>query len=628
MIYFADFETTTNLSKYYQRTGDTTVWLAHMTDITGEKSYLGVSLFDFMNWVKELDNGDTIYFHNLSFDGDFIVKWLISRGWTINNSDAINPNDFYVFRNGQKIYYIKLNIDNKLIHIQCTYLLLNTSIAALGNSVNIKKIDETINKDVFYNQEPKPLKQVKPELIEYIKRDVNIARLSYINFKQVIQSLSFVNEEIDLTQHLTVTSLIRKLLYMAITKYLKSRGLKCHPAQLLEMSEADYHWTNELMAGGLTQFNLSYLGRQEMKQNIFIDVNSAYPAVMTQPLPWGKLSDKPIPKFQNIKFYRLKILSGKIKPQYNFLAFWPNKQNEKYETEIWHPFFNKKVKIKQFYRYVQTLQEHTISLYDCEFQALKKFYDVQYEILEIKYVKANPYLREYVKELYKFKKLYKKEGKDGYTHAIKILLNSTYGSLCMKSQYSSYFYFRGMAPDEFNNGKDDYKLIRESKNYNIGNYKCYEYEGGKPRYVNRIAAGYITARQRTKLLNKILSVDDPNKNFVYCDTDSILFANLNDKDFKKVEHADISNRLGDWGIEKITNKAWEINIYGAKKYMLKDLENDKILKDKFASIDIPFKWEKVNDLMVYLEDANLVTKRVKSGILLVKQDKILKKGIL
>lgn len=628
MIYFADFETTTNLSKYYQRTGDTTVWLTHMIDINGENSYLGVSILDFMKWLEGLNNEDTIYFHNLSFDGDFIIKWLVNHKWYLNNVDAINPNEFYVFRNGQKIYYIKLNLNNKIIHLQCSYLLLNTSISQLGNSVNIQKIDETINKDEFYNQEPKPLNQVKKELIDYIKRDVEIARLSYINFKQVIESLSFVNEEIDLTQYLTVTSLIRKLLYLALTKYLKSKNLNCHPAQLLEMNEKDYEWTNELLAGGLTQFNLSYLGRQEMKSNVFIDVNSAYPAVMTQPLPWGKLSDKPIPKFQNIKFYRIKIIKGKIKPQYNFLAFWPNKQNETYETEIWHPFFNKKVKIKQRYRYCQTLTEHVITLYDCEFQALKQFYDLEYEILDIKYVKANPYLREYVKELYKYKKLYKSQKKEGYTHAIKILLNSTYGSLCMKNQYSSYFYFKDNAPEIFNNGKDDYQLMRECKNYSIGYYKCYEYEGGKPRFVNRIAASYITARQRTKLLRKILTVEDPNKNFVYCDTDSILFANLSDKDFKKVKHADISKRLGDWGIEKITNKAWEINIYGAKKYMLKDLENDKILKDKFAGVDTPFKWEKVNELMVYLEDANLVTKRVKSGILLVKQDKILKKGVL
>lgn len=302
MIYFADFETTTNLSKYYQRTGDTTVWLAHMTDISGEKSYMGVSIFDFIKWLEDLDNGDTIYFHNLSFDGDFIIKWLVSHKWHLNNVEAAHPNEFYVFRNGQKIYYIKLNYNNKIINIQCSYLLLNTSIAQLGNSVGVKKIDESINKDEFYNQEPKPLNQVKQELIDYIKRDVEIARLSYINFKQVIESLSFVNEEIDLSEHLTVTSLIRKLLFMAVTKYLKSRHLKCHPAQLLEMNEKDYEWTNELMAGGLTQFNLSYLGHQEMENNIFIDVNSAYPAVMTQPLPWGKLSDKPIPKFQNMKF--------------------------------------------------------------------------------------------------------------------------------------------------------------------------------------------------------------------------------------------------------------------------------------------------------------------------------------
>lgn len=80
MLYTADFETTTKTA------GDTSgarVWAWAVCEIGNpECVHYGTELTDFMAWIgNHAGPGDTIYFHNLRFDGQFLVDHLYNHGW-------------------------------------------------------------------------------------------------------------------------------------------------------------------------------------------------------------------------------------------------------------------------------------------------------------------------------------------------------------------------------------------------------------------------------------------------------------------------------------------------------------------------------------------------------------------
>ena len=156
----------------------------------------------------------------------------------------------------------------------------------------------------------------------------------------------------------------------------------------------------------------------------------------------------------------------------------------------------------------------------------------------------------------------------------------------------------------------------ESPFYNVGSYKCGRYYNDDYNYTNKLAASYITMFERVKLLRCILK--NGADNFIYCDTDSIVFNNTN------TPRCQIGDELGEWSFELRNNDNWKIFVRGAKKYMIE--ENGVILKQRFAGIDSEFDWTMVDKSLVYVENANFSMQRVKSGILLIKKDKIIKKG--
>jgi hypothetical protein len=77
-IYSCDFETTTDPD-------DCRVWAYGYMNLYDKKDMkIGNSLDEFMEWV-ESEKAD-LYFHNLRFDGEFIVNWLLKNGFEWNTS--------------------------------------------------------------------------------------------------------------------------------------------------------------------------------------------------------------------------------------------------------------------------------------------------------------------------------------------------------------------------------------------------------------------------------------------------------------------------------------------------------------------------------------------------------------
>src|SRR5699024_5615690 len=92
-MFAADFETTdsdtfykldstTNTDIYNQR-----VWLAGYKNLDTMESKLFTNLDGFMNSIlKEGYKAIEVGFHNLKFDGSYIIPWLFENGYTITHS--------------------------------------------------------------------------------------------------------------------------------------------------------------------------------------------------------------------------------------------------------------------------------------------------------------------------------------------------------------------------------------------------------------------------------------------------------------------------------------------------------------------------------------------------------------
>ena len=74
----ADFETKTK--EFYDENGYTEVWLWAISSCDGEIIAHGETLEGFMGFISKYNNF-IIYFHNLKFDGMFILDYLLNNGF-------------------------------------------------------------------------------------------------------------------------------------------------------------------------------------------------------------------------------------------------------------------------------------------------------------------------------------------------------------------------------------------------------------------------------------------------------------------------------------------------------------------------------------------------------------------
>ena len=126
MPYVADFETTTDPN-------DCRVWAFAISNIDNpEEILVGISLKRFMDICNWKLKNPTIFFHNLKFDGGFIIDYLLKNGFThtTNTEDkATNTFNTLISDKGQfyqieVIFWKKGNYVKKVTFFPKNYLYL------------------------------------------------------------------------------------------------------------------------------------------------------------------------------------------------------------------------------------------------------------------------------------------------------------------------------------------------------------------------------------------------------------------------------------------------------------------------------------------------------------------------
>ena len=606
-IAYADFETITANTSYFKEHQDTRVWLWCV--MSGLTYQIGIDIDSFLKYIQQYE---IVYFHNLSFDGDFIAKRLEQLKFKYDVFGLCEiPNSFYVFRNGARIYYLKANFNGHIITFKCSLLMLNSSIKSLGKDLGLQKLFDG-QKD-FYDVEPfKSLDEVPKKYLDYIYNDVLIAQTAMNKLNELVEHKKWLSKG-SVFDYLTITALYQSLTLN--NKIIKDAG------KYMWISKRNYDIGRKLLRGGLCQFNPIYQGEHTVDNVVMIDINSAYPSFMNGVLPFGEGVD--LDSNNKIKVYHLLVKEVEILRKHNNIICFPNMTNQ-YDEEEFNNVFNVKRSYKVKRRYIS--KEETpfeIYLYENELATLKKFYIIKYDIINVYYYQAHNFLTKLESELYKDKAQFKKEGKSALCAMTKIFLNAGYGSFCKKESYDSYMYLEN-PKDVLYGEKARYEYKNNHPTYNIGNLNCYGYNEilNEPttKFRNIHIAAFTTACTRSYLLNTLLKVcKEPNKSFVYCDTDSILLCNLSKEELDKIKAMDTKD-LGGWGIEFIKESKTKIRILGAKRYEVEGI------KCKVGGISSLKSLADIEDGTI-VNDCGLTPKRVRSGIVLVSVDKQVKRGV-
>ena len=256
----ADFETTTKSS--YLKDGRVRVWAYAICEIGNPENFIyGNSLDEFMDICADPYHNATYYFHNLKFDGDFIINWLLENGfeWIKDKKDR-RPFTFttLITEMGQ-FYAIEVYFDTS--GKNCNKVKFLDSLKILNFSVEqiAKDFDLPIRKLEIDYDEYRPVGHIlTKEEVDYIRNDVEImARALNKMFEKGYTKMTIASNA--LADYKSIISNFN--LYFPVLDFDVDKDIR------------------KSYKGGFTYLSPLYK-EKEADKGIVFDVNSLYPSVM------------------------------------------------------------------------------------------------------------------------------------------------------------------------------------------------------------------------------------------------------------------------------------------------------------------------------------------------------------
>lgn len=258
--YVADFETTTQEENCH-------VWAYGTCEVGNtDNTTIGTKIDDFMEWCAK--ENKIVYFHNLKFDGEFIIHWLFNHGFTYSKDPKEKTFSTVVSSMGQ-FYIIEVifGVGNKKLQKVTFY----DSLKKLPFPV--KKIAQDFNLpiqklEIDYNEERKENHVLTEQEIEYVLHDVKIVAMAL---------------EIQISQNLTKITNGSDALN-DFKRTISKKQFEINFPILDFETDADIR---QAYRGGFTYVNPRFQNI-DIKDGLVFDVNSLYPSVMyDKPLPYG-----------------------------------------------------------------------------------------------------------------------------------------------------------------------------------------------------------------------------------------------------------------------------------------------------------------------------------------------------
>lgn len=461
MAFVADFETTVDPK-------DCRVWAYAICDIEAPDNVnIGINIESFMNWCNWKGNNDTVFFHNLKFDGGFIIDWLLKHDFKhIQDPEERDSKTFTTLISDKGLFYQievifwKQGKKIKKITFQDSLKLLPMSVEQIAKAFKLEFSKLEIDYKAF---RPKNHLLTKEE-IDYIKNDVRI----------VAYALRYLFSE-GMTKMTTASNALDEFKRVITPKNFE----RWFPVPYYDED------VRQSYKGGFTYLNPKYK-EKDVGEGIVLDVNSLYPSVMYfEKLPYGE----PIfyeGKYEHDDLYDIYIQM--ITCQFEL------KPNHIPTIQIKHSAFFSPTE------YIESSEdlEVTMCLTSVDLELFLEHYNVYNLVYHSgwKFKSATGMFKGYIDKWSQNKIKAKEEGNGGLYTLSKLMLNSLYG------KFATAPFVRSQIPYLDDNG--------------VVKYTYSEYSEKDPIYVPM--ASFITSYARNKTIRSAQKVYD---RFIYSDTDSI-----------------------------------------------------------------------------------------------------------
>lgn len=250
-VWACDFET-------YPSPEKTWVWIWGAQSIYDDCFTWNNTIESFVEWALQQK---TLYFHNLRFDGSFIVDYLLKAGWThvYGKGKLSNQTFTTTISSSNKWYSLKLRSEHGTVSIYDSYKKLPFTLAKIAKSFDLGETKGDI--DYMLYREPGHIPT--PEEMDYLQRDCSIlAKALRIQLDQGLTKITIGSD--------------------ALSSYKEIMG-KYYRYFFPYVNDVMDHHIRKSYKGGYT-----YLHRPgDHGETICLDVNSLYPYAMTMPLPIG-----------------------------------------------------------------------------------------------------------------------------------------------------------------------------------------------------------------------------------------------------------------------------------------------------------------------------------------------------
>lgn len=461
--YMADFETITNAE-------DCRVWAWGICDIPYDNAVFGNTIDSFIDYIKE--KGGRFYFHNLKFDGSFILNYLLSNEykWVSQKQLAKNNTFTTMISEDTKFYNITIYFkveENKQIKAEFydSLKIINMPVAQIAKSFGMSTLKGEINYNAYRGKDHILTEEEKI----YIDGDIKIvANALDFFFKQGLKKM---------TQGGNALYNYKQLIG-------GEKSFRRFFPQLDITIDKDIR---KAYRGGYTYLNPKFQGKLIKEKGFVIDYNSLYPSVMlTKLLPYSQ----PVffdGQYQYDKYYPLYIqhLRAQFKVKKGHIPTIQLKNNmsfvaNEYITDSGFEYpelYLTNVDLCLFFEHYDVYNVEFINGW--KFRAQKGMFD------------------EYIKKWSKVKVESKLQGNKGMTLIAKLLLNSLYGKF-------------GTSPK----GKSKMPVLENG----ILKFVNLEEEERTPIYIP--CACFITAWARNETIRCAQKVHETGK-YIYSDTDSI-----------------------------------------------------------------------------------------------------------
>lgn len=551
--YTADFETTTDLD-------DCRVWAFAVCEV-GEPDNIvyGNSIEGFMEWCSDNANCQ-LYFHNLGFDGYFIIDWLERNGWIWHPEDRNVPAMHYttLISDMNQVYCITLYFSPGFkVRIYDSLKIVPLSVAQMAKAYNLPVLKGSID----YTAKRERGHVLTDEETAYIRNDVQITAMVMDTF---------------LKENLNKMTAGSNALY----NYKQSLGgarkfRRVYP----ELSGEEDEFIRMAYRGGFTYVNPKYQGRV-LGDGLVFDVNSLYPSVMAscdgQLLPHG-----PAVWFE-----------GEYAPDKRF-NLWVAQVTCRFRLK---PDHIPCIQLKKNMRFRPTDYicdsegEVTFTVTNVDWYLINQQYDVWdvHWTGGYKFQSDDYMFRDYVEHWTEVKVRASREGNSGQRQIAKLMLNSLYGKFATRTTV------KGRRP-----------LMVDD----VVHYVDLEPETRKPVYLP--VGVFITAYARYKTITSAQSV---YARFVYADTDSLHLVGRDMPESLDVDPVE----LGKWKHESTFDQA---KFLRAKCYVEHEVGADS-LTVHVAGMPSKCHGQVTVDNFDFgaRYGGKLYTKRVKGGIVLVEGD--------